>query len=80
MLSKFSSILEELCSLDESLNEAGFVQAFKHKCKLFYTLANSFRNKYDELYIYVTNEFSYKEECIQSRALSREFYHPNPIT
>lgn len=80
MLSEFSSILEELCSLDESLNVAEFVQAFKHKCKLLYTLANSFRNKYDELYIYVANELSYKEECIQSRALSRGYYHPNPIT
>lgn len=80
MLIKFSSILEELCSLDESLNETGFVQAFKYKCKLLYTLANSFRNKYDKLNEYTNNNFSYKEECIQSRALSRGFFHPNPIT
>lgn len=80
MLDDFSETLYELCKWDSSLTENEYINNLKFKCKLIYIMANHFRDKYDELNEYVHNKFSYKEECIHSKALSRGFYHPNPIT
>ena len=80
MLDNLKKILYELCYWDNCLSEKEYIINLKSKCKTLYLLADSFRNKYDELNLYAHSQLAYKEECIQSKAMSRGYYHSNPKT
>ena len=80
MLDNLKKILYELCYWDNCLSEKEYIINLKSKCKTLYLLADSFRNKYDELNLYAHSQLAYKEECIQSKAMSRGYYHSNPIS